>query len=148
MAEPLLPAPVNATVTCPSPIVAVIDVGGVGRPAGIDTGEFADATPVPMSLIARAVKVYDVPLVRPVILQLVAGAIAVHVIPLLAVTRYDVIGSPPSSVGAFHEITVEVSPATTARLVGAPGGAAGLAVAETVENADSPLLLIAETVKV
>ena len=88
------------------------------------------------------------PFVRPVILQLVAGAIAVHVIPLLAVTRYEVTGSPPSSVGAFHEITVEVSPATTARLVGALGGAAGLAVADTVENADSPLLLIAETVKV
>jgi hypothetical protein len=33
-------------------MVAVNEVGGVGRPAGIDTGEFADATPVPMSFIA------------------------------------------------------------------------------------------------
>jgi hypothetical protein len=62
-------------------------VGAVGRPAGTALGEVVDATPVPIALIALAVKVYEIPFVNPVILQLVAGAIALHVIPLLAVTR-------------------------------------------------------------
>jgi hypothetical protein len=87
-------------------------------------------------------------LVNPVILQLVAGAMAVQVEPLLAVTRYEVIGLPPSSVGAFHEITVEVSPARTAKPVGAPGAAAGVAEAEDVENAEVSTPLIAATVNV
>ena len=87
MADPLFPAPLNVSVTWPSLMVADIDVGGVGRPAGTAAGDCVDATPVPIALIARAVKVYEVPLVSPVILQLVAGAIAVHVAPLLAVMR-------------------------------------------------------------
>ena len=69
------------------PIAAEIDVGGVGNPAGTAAGEFADATPVPMLLIAFAVNVYEVPFVKPEILQLVAGATAVHVAPLLAVIK-------------------------------------------------------------
>ncbi len=52
IADPLLVAPENATVTCPSPIVALIDVGAVGKPAGTAVGEVADATPVPMALMA------------------------------------------------------------------------------------------------
>ena len=87
MADPLAPAPEKAIVTWPSPMVADKVVGGVGRPAGTDAGDVADATPVPMSLIACAVNVYEVPFVRPDILQLVAGAIAVQVAPLLAVIR-------------------------------------------------------------
>jgi hypothetical protein len=57
MAEPLFVAPENATVTWPSPIVALIDVGAVGNPAGTDVGDVADATPVPIALIACAVNV-------------------------------------------------------------------------------------------
>ena len=87
IAEPLLPAPLKETVTWPSPIVADIDVGGVGSPAGTAAGDVDEATPVPMAFIAWAVNVYEVPLVRPEILQLVAGAIAIHVAPLLAVIR-------------------------------------------------------------
>ncbi len=52
MAEPFVPAPENEIVACPSPIVAVSAVGGVGNPAGTETGEFVDATPVPIALIA------------------------------------------------------------------------------------------------
>ncbi len=87
MAEPLLVAPENATVTWPSPMVALNVVGAVGNPAGTAVGEVAEATPVPIAFIACAVNVYEVPLVRPEILQLVAGATAVQVIPLLAVMR-------------------------------------------------------------
>jgi hypothetical protein len=87
MVEPLEPAPLKVSVTCPSPIAAEIDVGGVGRPAGIAAGDVADATPVPIAFIACAVNVYEVPFVRPTILQLVAGATAVHVAPLLAVIK-------------------------------------------------------------
>ena len=85
------------------------------------------------------------PLVSPEILQLVAGTIAVHVMPLLAVIKYELIGFPPSSAGGVNETTVEVSPASTCKEVGAPGGAAGVAVATAVENADSPIALIAST---
>ena len=80
-------APEKATVTWPSPIVALTVVGAVGNPAGTAADEVADATPVPIALIAVAVNVYEVPLVRPVILQLVAGETAVQVAPLLAVMR-------------------------------------------------------------
>jgi hypothetical protein len=81
-------------------------------------------------------------------LQLVAGTTAVQVEPLLAVIRYEVIGFPPSSDGAVHETTVDVSPASTARAVGAPGAAAGVADAEAVEKDESATSLIAATVNV
>jgi hypothetical protein len=55
---------------------------------------------------------------------------------------------PPSSAGALHETTVEVSPARTANPVGAPGAAAGVAEAEEIENGDVPIPLMAATVKV
>jgi hypothetical protein len=86
--------------------------------------------------------------VSPVILQLVAGAIAVQVAPLLAVTRYEVIGFPPSSEGGDQETTVDVSPERTASDVGAAGADAGTALAEVVENADSPIAFTAATVNV
>jgi len=143
-----VPAPENAIVACPSPIVADNEVGGVGNPAGTDAGEVADATPVPMLFIACTVNVYEVPLVSPVILQFVAGAIAVQVAPLLAVTRYEVIGFPPSSEGGDQETTVDVSPERTASDVGAAGADAGTALAEVVENADSPIAFAAATVNV
>ena len=57
MADPLDPAPENAIVTCPSPMVADNDVGGVGSPAGTDAGDVAEATPVPIPLIAWAMNV-------------------------------------------------------------------------------------------
>jgi hypothetical protein len=57
MAEPLFVAPEKATVTWPSPIVALTVVGAVGNPAGTDVGDVADATPVPIPLIACAVNV-------------------------------------------------------------------------------------------
>jgi hypothetical protein len=55
--EPFVPAPENAIVACPLPIVADNEVGGVGNPAGTDAGEVADAEPVPMLFIACAVNV-------------------------------------------------------------------------------------------
>jgi hypothetical protein len=87
IADPLLLPPETAIVTWPSPIVALREVGAVGRPAGTAAGDVVDETPVPIALIAFAVNVYEVPLVRPVILQLVAGVTAVQVAPLLAVMR-------------------------------------------------------------
>ena len=87
IAEPLFPAPLKEIDTWPLLIAAEIEVGGVGSPAGTAAGEFADATPVPMSFIAFAVNVYEVPFVNPEILQLVAGARAVQVAPLLAAIR-------------------------------------------------------------
>jgi hypothetical protein len=135
-------------VTCPSPIAADIAVGAVGKPAGTAVGDVFEATPVPIALIAFAVKVYEVPFVNPVTRQLVAGTNATQVLPLLAVIKYEVIGLPPSSAGGFHETTVEVSPAKTANPVGAPGAAAGIALAETEEKVEAPLAFTAATVNV
>ena len=135
-------------MTCPSPIAADIAVGAVGKPAGTAGGDVLEATPVPIALIAFAVKVYEVPFVNPVTRQLVAGANATQVLPLLAVIKYEVIGLPPSSAGGFHETTVDVSPAKTASPVGAPGAAAGVALADAEEKVDVPLALTAATVNV
>lgn len=44
-------------MTWPSPIAAEIDVGAVGKPAGTAVGDALDATPVPIALVAFAVKV-------------------------------------------------------------------------------------------
>ena len=55
-----------------------------------------------------------------------------------ATTVYPVIGDPPSSAGGVRDTTVEVSPASTRRLVGAAGAAAGVALAVAVENAEAP----------
>jgi hypothetical protein len=62
-------APLNERVTWPSLIVAVIESGGVGRPAGVEEGDWTDAVPVPTALIAWTVNVYGVPFVNPTILQ-------------------------------------------------------------------------------
>lgn len=57
IAEPLFPAPLNVIIACPLPMLAEIEVGGVGNPAGIEAGEFADAMPVPIAFIACATNV-------------------------------------------------------------------------------------------
>ena len=44
-------------MTWPSPIAADIAVGAVGKPAGTAVGDALDATPVPIALVAFAVKV-------------------------------------------------------------------------------------------
>jgi hypothetical protein len=59
-----------------------------------------------------------------------------------------VIGEPPSSAGALHETTVEVSPATTASEVGASGAEAGVADAEAVDVAEAPIAFTAAIVNV
>lgn len=58
------------------------------------------------------------------------------------------IGDPPSFAGGVQETTVEVSPATTVRDVGASGAAAGVADAVAIEVLDAPIALMAATVNV
>ena len=113
----------TVTVACLSPASAV-GAGGVPGAArnGVTELDAADADEVPCVLVAVAVKVYGVPLVRPVTVHEVAGTVTVHVAPPgLAVTAY-VTGVPPEPAA-----TVTVAwplPATAVGAGGVPGGTA------------------------
>ncbi len=62
--------------------MAEILVGTVGTAAiGVTTLEGADATLVPLLLVAVTVNVYGVPLVKFVMVHVVAGAVAVQLAP-------------------------------------------------------------------
>src|SRR5215212_5657415 len=93
--------------------------GADGTVAGVAESTF-DAAPVPAELLARTLNEYLVPLTRPPIEQ--PRLVVVHVAPpgdALAV--YDVIGAPPSEVGAVHERATRPSPGVAEARVGAPG---------------------------
>ena len=132
-----------------SPRTTSVIVGALGGPRG--TTEFvpADGTEDPAALFATTVNEYEVPFVNPPTVQLVAIAEALQVAPPGdAVTVYPVIGEPPLSVGAVHEISALLFPPDAEAEVGASGIVAGVAVAVTVEDSESPTELVAITRKV
>ena len=67
--------------------------------AGVTVFDAADATPVPILLVAVTVKLYAVPFVRPVTVMGLLGPEAVNP-PGLDVTVYPVIDAPPLDAGA------------------------------------------------
>ena len=75
MAEPLAEGAVQETVAVAFPAVADTPVGMPGEPFGITELDAAEATLVPLALVAVTVKVYAVPLVRPVTVQEVAPVV-------------------------------------------------------------------------
>ena len=100
-------------------------------------------------MLARAVKVYAVPLVNPVTVHVVAPLDQVQVAPPgLAVTVYPVIPPVPPDDGAIHDTTTCVSPATPETLVGAPGEANGVTAADALLALELPYALVATTVNV
>src|SRR5690242_14875590 len=68
--------------------------------------------------------------------------------PGLEVTRYWVMGDPPSLAGAENDTVAWASPAVAEPIVGAPGAAAGVTEFEALDAAPSPTEFVAVTVKV
>lgn len=62
-----------------------------------------------------------------------------------AVTVYSVIGEPPSSDGATHEIVADPLPAVADVIDGAPGGRRGVMAADGPDSALEPTTLVACT---
>ena len=63
---PLLPGAVKLTVAWALPAVAVPIVGAVGTVAGVTLFDAADGALLPIALVAIAVQVTGVPLVKPI----------------------------------------------------------------------------------
>ena len=124
-------------------------VGAAGRAAGVLDELASEAGESPFKFVAFTLKVYAVPLVRPVTSQLVAGAVATQVFPPgLEVTVYFVIGAPPLSAGAVQLTVLLATPASAVTSVGAFGSVDGLAEALEAEAFESPISLVAFTLKV
>ena len=76
---------------------AVVVVGATG----VTAFDAADASDVPLALMAVALNVYEVPFVKPPIVQLPEKPVTVHVkAPGVDVTWYDV-GEPPEPAVTF-----------------------------------------------
>ena|SRR5665213_43153 len=141
----------HETVACPSPGTALTPVGASGTVgSGMTEGDGSDGGPFPMLFVAVTVNVYGCPLVSMITVADVAPAVCAVLTPSDAITKYWVIGLPPSGAGA--QVTVAWPlPGVATTFVGAPGAvAAGCGVTDD-EGADAapvPTLLVAVTVNV
>src|SRR5581483_6717 len=135
----------------PSPALAVTDVGWLGTVSGTTAFDTADSTPVPATLVAATVKVYEAPLVSPPTAAPVAGAATVSgpgAPGPVVVIRYDVIAAPPLSAGTDQVTTAEELAAAATTPVGAPGTVRGTTAADAGESGPVPTALVAATLKV
>jgi hypothetical protein len=81
IALPLLAGAVHDTVADPLPRVARTFPGAPGGAVGVTAVEAAENAPVPCALVARTVKVYATPLMRPETVALLAVAPALTTTP-------------------------------------------------------------------
>jgi len=89
LALTVLPVPdaaVQPTTTCVSPRVPPTPVGALGSAAGVTGDDAAESRLSPTLLVAVAVNVYAVPLVRPVTVHVVAPVVEHVAVPGVAVT--------------------------------------------------------------
>lgn len=93
-----------APLTTGAGTVATTVVGAPGRAAGAGVTLVVDDHGLaPFALMACTRMLYVVLLVRPVIVHEVTGGVAVHDgLPVVTSARYDVMGDPPSLMGATH----------------------------------------------
>jgi hypothetical protein len=82
--------------------------------------EAADVAPLPAAFVARTVKVYEVPLVRPVTVQVVLAVVQVKP-PGDAVARYDVTAEPFAAAALHDTGTCVFWPLVAVTPVGVPG---------------------------
>lgn len=121
-------------------------VGAPGGPTGVTAFEVPEVIDDPAALFATTENEYVAPLLRPETTQLVDETGTEHVAPPGdAVTVYPVIGAPPSVTGALQETRALPLPSTADTPEGESGTVAGVAVAETVEDSESPTELVAMT---
>jgi hypothetical protein len=66
MVDPFVTAPLNVTVACPSPLVALIVVGADALPCVVNAVELVPAVEFPTALTATTANVYATPSVSPV----------------------------------------------------------------------------------
>jgi hypothetical protein len=143
-AAPPFNGALKATDAVPSPAVATTELGASGVVLGVTALLGAEATPVPMALVAVTVNVYAVPFVRPgtVIGELAPPAVK---LPGFEITVYPVIGDP-LAFGATNDTVALATPAAAVTPVGALG-AAGVVVPDAAVTEQSsysidPLALV------
>jgi len=135
---PLPAATVTTADETPASAVGVRGVPGIVG-CGVTAFDAADAADVPPPFVAVALKVYDVPFVKPDTVQLPEEPVTVQVKdPGVDVTAYDV-GVPPEP--AATVTTADETPATAVGAGGVPGIAgAGPPSVEHVEPLLDPQL--------
>jgi hypothetical protein len=93
-----------------------------GGPIGVTSFEGSDATLVPASFIAKTLKLYVIPFIRPVTVIGLEDPVALIVAtPGFEITKYEVTELPPSDSGAAKLTVASPSPADAKTLVGALG---------------------------
>ena len=149
---PVLAGAVHVTARLALPLTATTDVGLSGTvAAGVAGAEFADGRLMPTAFTAITLMTYAVPLVRPVTVHGDAvigelGLYRVHVEPLLLeyLTRYSVIGEPPSLVEATHVTARLALPLVATTDVGLLGTTAKIPIEFCETNAAMFELSVAE----
>ena len=144
---PLLDGADQLSLICPLPGVTAKLSGVNGKPTGMPVMVAAALAPTPF--IARTLKLYDVPLVRPVNVWLTALDAVTHVAPLLLDTWKCVIKLPPLLDGAAQFNMTRPLPGVAVRFLGINAAVAtvdGLAVA--IAEALAPILFTARTLNV
>jgi hypothetical protein len=126
-----------------------VDVTGVAAATGVTAIEAADDAEFPAGLVATALNVYGVPLVK---LENDAEKVSLFVDTMIPpgedVTVYPVIADPPLLLGAFHVTPTLPSPAVADAPVGASGTFDTVTEADATEGPEFPTVLVATTVKV
>jgi hypothetical protein len=126
-----------------------VDVTGVAAATGVTAIEAADDAEFPAGLVATALNVYGVPLVK---LENDAEKVALFVDTMIPpgedVTVYPVIADPPLLLGAVHVTPTLPSPAVADAPVGASGTFDTVTAADAAEGPEFPTVLVATTVKV
>jgi hypothetical protein len=109
--------------------------------AGTTAAEAGEVALAPAAFDATTVKVYGVPFVRPWMVHVVAVGV-LHERPAgVDVTVYPVIASPPL-LGALHDTSTLMSPATTVGALGVAGAVPG-AMLTAVDAPLVPMTLVA-----
>ena len=129
----------------PLPLVAVPIVGASGTVAGMIELLVPEMLLVPTSLVAVTVNVYEVPFVRPV--MMIGEEVPYAICPPLDVTVYVVIAEPPLLSDGVKLIVACPLPLVTVPIVGASGTVAGVTTLLTLEEALTPIALVAVTTK-
>jgi hypothetical protein len=145
---PSVAGAVHETVTLPSPAITVGAAGFAGTPYGTTDVEGVDVVPVPFTLWAFTVNVYDLPLVSPVTVHVRVPEV-VHdlCVAVVDVTVYLVMAAPFVTAGVQLTFT-DALPGTTDGFPGFPGGVdSGVAPIDAVEYRPVPLTLWAFTLK-
>jgi hypothetical protein len=126
-------------------------VGAPGTVLGVTVDDAADAAELPAAFDATTVNVYALPFVRPLNMQERFKVFTQDVGAVTAgdeVTVYPVIALPPLEPGALQLTVEDEFPGVAPVTVGAPGGLAGVILADAADAAEVPAAFDATTVNV